>query len=127
MGTFVAKVRQNRINAKQNPLFLEKRGMAGRVDGGVWRMEHKKNRKKHGPFLSFFTMAERLLSVMLIRYAQLLASFGTTGSQHATAVLGGHSLTETVLVHSPAIVGLECSFHFSLLFYVVISRFGVQK
>jgi len=53
---------------------------------------------------------------MLIRYRQLLAAFGTTGSQHAAAILGGHSLTETVLVCSPAVVGLECSFHLSFLF-----------
>ena len=53
---------------------------------------------------------------MLIRHSQLLAAFGTTGSQNAAAILGGHPLTETVLVHSPAIVGLKCSFHLFLLF-----------
>ena len=71
-----------------------------------------KNRKKRCPFLSFFSLAERLLAVMLIRNGQLLAPFCTAGSQHATAVLGGHSLAEAVFVHPSAIVGLECSFHF---------------
>ena len=69
---------------------------------------------------------------MLIRHSQLLAAFGTTGSQNAAAILGGHPLTETVLVHSAAIVRLKCSFHcvymlFMLLFALVSSAFGVQK
>ena len=34
-----------------------------------------------------------------------------TGSQYAAAVLCCHSLTETVLVYTAAVVGLKCSFH----------------
>lgn len=40
-----------------------------------------------------------------------------TCSQHATTILGGHSLAETVLVHAAAVVGLKCSFH---LVYIII-------
>ena len=55
--------------------------------------------------------AEGLLSVMLVRYSQLLAALGATRSQHAATVLGGHTLAETMLVHAAAIVRLKCSFH----------------
>jgi hypothetical protein len=55
-----------------------------------------------------------LLSVVLIGNGQLLAAFGTTGGQDAAAILGGHALTETMLVHAAAIVRLKCSFHCSV-------------
>jgi hypothetical protein len=64
---------------------------------------------------------------MLIRYGQLLTAFGTTGSQHAATILGSHSLTESVLVHSPAVVGLECSFHLYFLFIRYFFPFGLQN
>ena len=35
----------------------------------------------------------------------------TTASQNFATVLGCHSLAEAMLIHSPAIGGLECSFH----------------
>ena len=57
---------------------------------------------------------------MLIRNRQLLAALGTTGSQHAAAILRGHPLTETMLVCSPAIVGLECSFHLCCYYYLIL-------
>lgn len=47
-----------------------------------------------------------------VRYSELLAAFGTTRSQNATAVSSSHTLTETMLVVSLAIVGLVRSFHF---------------
>ena len=87
----------------------------------------QKKQEKALPLPAFFSKDLRLLSVMLIRYGQLLAALGTTRCEHAAAVLGGHSLTETVLVDSPAIVWLECSFHLDLLFFVTISHFGLQK
>lgn len=62
-----------------------------------------------------------LLSVMLIRYGQLLATFCTTGSQNSTAILGCHSLAETMLVHPSSVVGLECSFHYYKCFMLFIS------
>ena len=74
--------------------------------------KYEKTGKSVAPSCPSSSLAERLLAVMLIRNGQLLAPFGTAGSQHTTAVLCGHSLAETVLVHSSAIVGLECSFHF---------------
>ena len=56
-----------------------------------------------------------LLSVMLVRYGQLLAALCTARSQDATAILGGHALAETMLVHAAAIVRLKCSFHCFIL------------
>ena len=58
------------------------------------------------------SVSERLLPMVLVRDGQLLAAMGAAGSQHATAVLGGHSLAEAMLVHTTTIVRLECSFHF---------------
>ena len=55
--------------------------------------------------------ARGLFSVMLVRYSQLLAAFGTAGSQNTTTVLCCHALAETMFVHAAAIVRLECSFH----------------
>ena len=74
----------------------------------------------------------KLFSMMLVRNSKLLAALGATRSQYSATVLCCHSLTETVLVHSAAIVRLKCSFHcvymlFMLLFALVSSAFGVQK
>ena len=49
--------------------------------------------------------------MMLVRDGELLAAFGAAGCQHAAAIGGQHTFTETVFVLSSAIVGLECSFH----------------
>lgn len=78
-----------------------------------------------------------LLSVILVRYGQLLAAVCTTGSQNSAAVLGGHALAETMLVHAATIVWLKCSFHFirylSVLLCICYSpqrektQFGVQR
>lgn len=48
---------------------------------------------------------------MLVGYGQLFTTAGTASAQHATSVLGGHSLAETMLIYAATIVGLECSFH----------------
>jgi hypothetical protein len=64
--------------------------------------------------------AKELLSVVLIRDGQLLAAMGATGSQYTTAILGGHSLTEAVLVHAATVVRLECSFHLVLSFVLLL-------
>ena len=58
------------------------------------------------------------LSVVFVRNCQLCAAFCTTCCQYATAVLCGHSLTETVLVLSLSVRGLECSFHCLIFLYV---------
>lgn len=59
--------------------------------------------------------AKELLAVVLVRDGQFLASMSATGSQHATAILCGHSLAEAVLVDATAVVRLKCSFHLYLL------------
>ena len=51
------------------------------------------------------------LAVYFVRNRELLTAFGTTRSQNATTVSSRHALTETMLVVSLAIVGLERSFH----------------
>lgn len=61
-----------------------------------------------------------LLSVVLVRDSELLAAMGTTGSQNATAVLGGHTLTEAMLVHTAAIVRLKCSLHLCFVFILLL-------
>ena len=66
-------------------------------------------------FIVCRSVSERLLTVILVRDGQLLAAMGATRSQHATAVLGGHSLAEAMLVHTATIVRLECSFHFFVI------------
>lgn len=59
--------------------------------------------------------AKELLAVVLVRDGQFLAAMSATGSQHATPILCGHSLAETVLVDATAVVRLKCSFHLYLL------------
>ena len=58
--------------------------------------------------------------MMFVRYCQLLAALSATSSQYSTTVLGGHSLTEAVLVYSSSVVGLKCSFHLSYLFILLL-------
>ena len=60
---------------------------------------------------SFVVTRRKFLSVVLVGNGQLLATLGAASSQDATAILGGHALAETMLVHAAAIVGLKCSFH----------------
>ena len=72
--------------------------------------------------------AKELLAVVLVRDGQFLAAMSTTGSQHATAILCGHSLAEAVLVDATAVVRLKCSFHLYLLliyylFFLFLSLF----
>ena len=64
--------------------------------------------------------ASGLLTVILVGDSQLLAAMGATGSQHATAILCGHSLAETVLVHTATVVGLKCSFHLLFIVYLLL-------
>ena len=53
-----------------------------------------------------------VLTMNFVRHGQLFATFGTTSGQNATTVSCLHTLTETMLVVSLSVVGLECSFHF---------------
>ena len=64
--------------------------------------------------------ARILLAVVLVRNSKLLATLGTTCSEHATAVLCCHSLAEAVLVHAASVVWLKCSFHRSFVYFIVI-------
>ena len=57
--------------------------------------------------------------MVLVRYSELLAAMGTTGSQYTTAILGGHALAEAMLVHAATVVRLKCSFHLCLSFVVL--------
>ena len=59
-----------------------------------------------------------VLAVYFIGNGQLLAAMSAARSQHTTTILGGHSLTEAMLVHTTTIVGLECSFHFVVILIV---------
>ena len=52
-----------------------------------------------------------LLTVNFVRYSELLAALSATRSQNTTTVCSRHTLAETMLVVSLAIVGLERSFH----------------
>ena len=67
--------------------------------------------------------AKELLAVVLVRDGQFLAAMSTTGSQHATAILCGHSLAEAVLVDATAVVWLKCSFHCCILFLLLFLHF----
>lgn len=66
----------------------------------------------------------------LIRYGQFLATFCAARGQYASAVLRGHSLSETVLVIAATVVGLKCSFHclivLFLLFILAYSNSGCK-
>ena len=53
-----------------------------------------------------FTCRSRLLSVVLVRYCQLLAAMCAARSQYATTILSCHTLTETMLVYATTIVRL---------------------
>jgi hypothetical protein len=61
--------------------------------------------------------------VALVGNGQLLAALGAAAGQHAASILRGHALTEAMLVHTAAIVGLECSFHCAISLFVVVISF----
>jgi len=60
------------------------------------------------------------LSVNLIGNGQFLATFGAARCQNSATVGGLHTVTETVLVVSLAVVGLECTFHCMFCFYYLL-------
>jgi hypothetical protein len=66
--------------------------------------------------------------VLLVRNGQLLATLGAAACQYTTTIGSGHSLTETMLVSTATVRGLECSFHSYLLFISFLTMgFGVQN
>ena len=66
------------------------------------------------------TCRSRLLSVVLVRYCQLLAAMCAARSQYATTILCSHTLTETMLVYAATIVRLKCSFHCLIFIYLLL-------
>ncbi len=71
---------------------------------------HKKSKPERSAFivLSSFVLC---LVQLLVRNCEFLSAFCPTGSQYATAVFGGHSLTESVFIPTLSLRRLECSFH----------------
>jgi len=65
---------------------------------------------------------KELLSVVLVRNGQLLATLSAARCQYAAAILCCHSLAETVLVYTTAIVRLKCSFHCLIIIYLLLIR-----
>lgn len=55
---------------------------------------------------------------VLRQNGEFLATFSATSGEYATTVSGQHALTETMLVVSLSVVGLECSFHCDMLFLI---------
>ena len=54
---------------------------------------------------------KELLTVTFVGNSELLTTLSTTCGEHAAAISCQHTFTETVLILSLAVVGLECSFH----------------
>lgn len=72
----------------------------------------------------------------MVAHSERATALGATAGKHFAAILGGHSFTETVLVHTAAVGGLKSSFHcigvLLLISYVYAARrrqahFGVQN
>lgn len=95
------------------------------VVGRVCNNEAKKLRRAGHPYQGVLPAVwwmggkRLLLAVNLVANGQLLATLGATGSQYAAAISRLHALTETMLVVSLPVVGLECSFHFCILVFVL--------
>ena len=68
-----------------------------------------------------------LFAVMFVRNGEFLTTARTASSQNATTILRWHPLTETVLIHPSAVVGLKCSFHCFILIYCYNLAFEVQN
>ena len=64
-----------------------------------------------------------LLTVVFVRNCQFCTSLCATSCQYAAAILCSHSLTETVLVLSLSVRGLECSFHRLIFLYVLVKKY----
>ena len=56
------------------------------------------------------------------RHGKTCAAFGATACENLAAFGGWHTLAETVLVHSLAVVGLKCSFHCCISFLLYYSE-----
>jgi hypothetical protein len=86
----------------------------------------KKKKKQGEPyFFSYVKAISCLLAMLLIRYGQLLATLSAAACQYATTIGSSHSLTETMLVSTAAVRGLECSFH-SYVFVYLFSPYAFR-
>lgn len=81
--------------------------------------------KKKYPLILLFSLQRRTSlhdvwrsCLSFVGNGQSLSAFSTTCGQHFSTVGGRHSLAETVLVCSLSQGRLECSFHFSAIFFV---------
>lgn len=57
-----------------------------------------------------------LLACDVVAYAERCAALGATAGKYLAAVLGCHSLAESMLVDSATVGGLKSPFHFYLIF-----------
>ena len=92
--------------------------------GTIYKKSCKRPESVFCSSLYFFNTNENgllcLYSVVFVRNSQFLSAFSTTCCQYSAAVCCSHSLTETVFVLSLSVRGLKCSFHYCILFYVII-------
>lgn len=69
-----------------------------------------------------------LHAIVFVRNGEFLSALSATCSQYSATIGGSHSLTETVLVFSLSVRGLECSFHLRIYVLCYYSHeFGLQK
>lgn len=68
-----------------------------------------------------------VLAMNFVRHGQFFATFCATCCQYATTVSRLHALTETMLVVSLSVVGLECSFHCSYAVFFVLICISVSR
>ena len=72
-------------------------------------------------------MSIGLFAVVLIRNGQLLTTFCTTCRQNTATILRCHTLAETMFVGATAVVGLECSFHGAIFYFMDFICNGRQR
>lgn len=67
-------------------------------------------------------LVSSLHAVVLVRNSELLSSLGAACSQHSASIGCSHSFTESVLVLSLSVRGLECSFHLFIFFTLLFAE-----
>lgn len=67
-------------------------------------------------------LVSSLHAVVLVRNGELLSSLGAACCQHSAAIGCSHSFTESVLVLSLSVRGLECSFHLFIFFTLLFAE-----
>jgi hypothetical protein len=64
----------------------------------------------------------RGLLVNGIAYSEAVTTLSAATGQNLAAVGGAHAMTEAMLVGFLAVRGLECSFHFLSLFFLLVPK-----